>query len=1027
MSKAPQNHEPPSETRSNDAAMIEAALREARTAARAAESPGSDVVGFVAPPPDAFAGYDVIDEVHRGGQGVVFRAIQKATRREVAIKVRREGPFTSQADAARFDREVQVLGLLNHPNIVAVHDTGIAAGSHYFVMDYVSGQPLDVFMARGERTIDETLRLFAKICAAVNAAHLRGVIHRDLKPSNILIDDEGEPHVLDFGLAKPVPGEPGIVGDVETMTVPGQFIGSLPWASPEQAEGVPAKIDVRTDVYSLGVILYQMLTRRFPYEVVGNIRDVIDNILTGEPARPSTIRKQINDEVETIVLECLQKERERRYQTAGELARDVNHYLNGEPIEAKRDSAGYVLRKQLRKYRRPVVVAAGFVLLLIGSGIALGVQSARTAREAKTAKEINAFFNDMLAALDPMQLRLFAGFAPDEGIMPVTATSLEWDLSVAEMLRRANANIEERFAGKPELEAHARETIGMTFQSLQLYEDAAEHLRAALEIRQRVLGDDHPDTLRSQLQVGFSIRDSLAGGAAEAERLVRCALAGMRRLYGDEHPKTLTAARVLADVLAHQRKYGESAQCFRDTLDAQIRVLGPENRNTLMTRYYWAISNLYKGRETAAAELARELYEISQRALDPDDSITIMSEVLLGAFESRQGRYEEAENLLRAGLEKSRTTLGPDHPHTYFTMMVLAQSLSEEDQKEEKEQLYRDALEGRRATVGLENRETLATNANLVWFLCRQGRFEEAIGLQQPVVEMLVQERGEDDMSTFIAMRLLTRALWGAGRHDEARKYTVRAIAAGKRLAERPDAPVFDLAHCARFLLTCEPAELREPETALGLAEKAVEMGDDKEPRALETLALAYRQTGDLDKAVKTLNKARGLLPPADLDRRMLDLALALLDAGQYGAYERLCSEATFLGANQRHDGYGNIAGRAVCVGAALVEEARCGEAEPILRACLELERVTLPPGDPRIGITMSILGAALVGQGKFAEAESLSIEGYERMSRRPAALGPKQRALERIIKLYEAWDKPDQAAEWGEKLATLQRTTAEP
>lgn len=209
-----------------------------------AESPGVSAAVLSR----ALSGYEIVREVHRGGQGVVYQAVQQATKRNVAIKVLSQGPFASAAGRTRFEREVETLARVRHPNIVTIHDSGTVLGSSYLVMDFIAGQSLDEYLARGVHSVRETLRLFLKICQAVHAAHLRGVIHRDLKPSNIRVDAAGEPHVLDFGLAKLMPGsleEPGPAA----VTVTGQFVGSLPWASPEQAEGLQDQIDLRTDVY----------------------------------------------------------------------------------------------------------------------------------------------------------------------------------------------------------------------------------------------------------------------------------------------------------------------------------------------------------------------------------------------------------------------------------------------------------------------------------------------------------------------------------------------------------------------------------------------------------------------------------------------------------------------------------------------------------------------------------------------------------------------------------------------------------
>ncbi len=304
--------------------------------------------------PDALPGYEIVREIHRGGQGVVYQALQKSTKRQVAIKFMREGAFATPADRARFEREVEILAQLNHPNIVTIHDSGSAAGHVYFVMDYIDGEPLDAWIAGGRLpeplrprpSRDELLRVFAVICDAVHAAHQRGIVHRDLKPSNIRMAADGQPHVLDFGLAK-VSGVPtGDTPSTPVLTLTGQFMGSLPWASPEQAEAQPDRIGVGSDVYSLGVMLYQVLTGRFPYDVTGNIREVLNRIAAVEPSPLNATPREIPTDLQTIVLKCLRKEPERRYAHAGDLAQDLRHFLVGEPIAARRDSMLYLVRKR---------------------------------------------------------------------------------------------------------------------------------------------------------------------------------------------------------------------------------------------------------------------------------------------------------------------------------------------------------------------------------------------------------------------------------------------------------------------------------------------------------------------------------------------------------------------------------------------------------------------------------------------------------------------------------------------------------
>ncbi|KAA0212762.1 MAG: serine/threonine protein kinase [Leptolyngbya sp. PLA3] len=319
----------------------------------------------------AIPGYRLLKEIHRGGQGVVYLAVQEATRRKVAIKVLREGPFASENDRSRFEREVQVLATLRHPHIVTVHDSGSCAGCFYFVMDYVAGLPLDRHVELHALTMEQRLDLMGTICEAVNAAHLRGVIHRDLKPGNIRIDPQGVPHVLDFGLAKLSGTEDLHASRGLDMTQTGQFIGSLPWASPEQASGLSHAIDVRTDVYSLGVMLYQLLVDRFPYDVEGPLKDVLERIASATPANPRALSRLVHPEAEAIVMKALSKRPEDRYQNAGELGRDIRRFLAGLPIEAKRDSVMYLVRKAMHRYWIQSLIAGGLFLLVLAFSVTI--------------------------------------------------------------------------------------------------------------------------------------------------------------------------------------------------------------------------------------------------------------------------------------------------------------------------------------------------------------------------------------------------------------------------------------------------------------------------------------------------------------------------------------------------------------------------------------------------------------------------------------------------------------------------------
>jgi tetratricopeptide (TPR) repeat protein len=693
--------------------LVERARRQAAEPVSEAGSSGTG--GAAGPLPDRFEGYEIQREIHHGGQGAVYQAIQLSTKRKVAIKVLHGGPFIDARTRARLEREIQILGRLDHPNVVRIHDSGEVAGCPYYVMDYISGESLDAYLRDNPLSVNDALRLFVKVCEAVNAAHLRGVIHRDLKPANIRVDANGEPHILDFGLAKVALDTVVENGGPQLLSLTGQFVGSLPWASPEQAAGQAAKIDLRTDVYALGIVLYHMLTGRFPYQVFGNPRDVLDNILRAEPVRPRSLRREIDDEVETIVLKCLEKQRERRYQSAGELARDVRHYLAGEPIEAKRASTLYLLRKSVRRYRAALAVGSAFCVLAVGVAVTTTLLYQKAEHEARKVERVADFLDQIFGAVDPEVAR------------GRDVTFLR------EALDQATARVGE-LGDVPEAEGRVRNTIGNTYLQLGLYAAAEEQLRAALDIRRRLFGQQHPATAQTLNLLAGALKERQQ--FVEAEQCYREALAIRRELFGEQSLEAAETLNDLGQLFYAQGRFAEAEPLLREALDLRQR-LGAEPADVASSLANVGSLLRDRGQLTEAEPLLRQALALRERRFGQKHPHTLVSLNKLGLLLRDKREYAAAREVFERTLELRRELLGSEHPHVGVSLNNLGLVLYAQGDYEQAADVFEEALAVYRRTLDPGDARIVETLVNLGAALRQRGELEAALVRCQEALEVV--------------------------------------------------------------------------------------------------------------------------------------------------------------------------------------------------------------------------------------------------------------------------------------------------
>jgi len=693
--------------------------------------------------------YRVVRELGRGGMGVVYEAEQQRPRRPVALKVILGGRHADAEAVRMFQRETDSLARLKHPSIASIYESGSTdEGQHFFAMELVRGRTLSDYLQEGGAAasrldLRRRLALFRKIGAAVAYAHQRGVIHRDLKPSNILVleppgkavDDAPDIKVLDFGLARITDPD---AEAATAVTAIGRIQGTLPYMSPEQVRGRRDEVDVRTDVYSLGVILYRMLTGRLPYDLEGAEFPEAARIVCEQAPRPLSAatsgRMKFDHDLTVIVLKALEKEPARRYQSVAAFDEDVARYVDGQPILARPPSAAYQIRKLVARHKVPFAAAGALVVLLAGFAVFATLQARRIAaerdranREARTALRVSDFMTDLFKVSDPSEAK-------------------GNEIKAREILDKGVEMIGKELADQPEVQARLMLTMGNVYANLGLYQRAVPILEKSVEMRRRLLGEENLDTLAAMS--GLAILYNRLGRSAEAERLHARILDVRRSLQGKDHLDTLNTMSSLAAVYRRLGRSVDAEELDRHVLEARRRVLGEDHPDTLRSMFSLAGSIWSQQRFADAEAVYRPTLEKQRRVLGDDHPNTLLTMQNLAGVCRLQGRLQEAELLLREALDRERRVLGQDHPNTLEAMNQLGRLFDARGRHDDAEAIYREVLDRRRQVLGGDHPETLGSMNTLANLYSVQGRYTEAEALLRDALDTGRRVMGEDHPDT---------------------------------------------------------------------------------------------------------------------------------------------------------------------------------------------------------------------------------------------------------------------------------------
>jgi eukaryotic-like serine/threonine-protein kinase len=934
--------------------------------------------------------YKLREEIGEGGFGVVFMAEQtEPVRRKVALKVLKPGMDTRQI-VARFEAERQALAIMDHPNIARVFDGGTTPGGRpYFVMELVNGHPITEFCDRHHFSPQKRLELFLDICAAVQHAHQKGIIHRDLKPSNVLVtmhDVTPVVKVIDFGVAKALGGA---LTNRTLFTGLAQTIGTPMYMSPEQAGHSGLDIDTRSDIYSLGVLLYELLTGSTPFErsrferaahdeIMRIIREEspplpsrrlstteeLPTVAANRGLEPRKLNSQVRGELDWIVMKCLEKDRNRRYETANGLSSDVRHYLADEPVAAGPPSRWYRLRKFARRNRGPVLASA-VLLLTLGGGIAgttAGMLSAERARFEEARQRRAAQDNEQMAnqaadaertANQQAQRRLkqlekatdILGSIFNDLNPTINATDAETlRMELGKRLEQAAQLIDAEAVGDRATAARLQFLVGKSLHELGYADKAIPHFRQSYQTYEQLRGIDDPATIDALDNLAMAHVD-----CAEIEPAIAAQqLALERRIgrYGTNDPGVLLRQARMANIYRAASRIDEALPLAEKAYKGLSAALPPTDPAVRVARIYLANICISVGMHDRALKLWAEDLEIARQKYGPEDQETLVAENGLGHAFVSSGRAAQAIPLLEHAYEHLSAKLGQDHPKALNALSNLSSAYVGNKQAERSTQLLEEVLRRMESKYGSRHHAVLNVKNNLAANYWSRGQFQKAIPIFEEAFQLRRETLGPNHADTLTTMANL-------GVNYRANKQLDRAIPLLEEAVER-----------AAQLPSPQPEVLYWLPEALGVA-----YHEDRQYARAEPL---------LRHGLKEFRKRNG------------------------PTHEETMRRISRLGLN-------------------LIWQRKFADAEVQFLECLEIRR-QMDPKSWQAFNSAGHVGLALLGQRKFAEAEPLLLESYHGLIAREAEMprGARIRIneiVQQLVRLYDDWGNKEQADLWRKKL----------